>query len=55
MRCHEKMACLHSGTEDDGFVMIGQNDKVYAVGQHSGFDDARSSIIGLFPTRVIGF
>ena len=55
MRCHEKMACLHGGTEDDGFCMIGQNDKVYAVGQHSGFDDARSSIIGLFPTRVIGF
>ena len=54
MRCHEKMACIHSSVEDDGFAMIGQNDKVYHVGQANGFDDARSSIIGLFPTRVVG-
>ena len=48
------MACIHSSVEDDGFAMIGQNDKVYHVGQANGFDDARSSIIGLFPTRVVG-
>ena len=55
MKTFEKISCIHSGVTDDGFAMIGQNDKAYYVGQASGFDDARSSIIGLFPTRVIGF
>ncbi|BCU93171.1 MAG: hypothetical protein CM15mV1_1120 [uncultured marine virus] len=48
------MACIHSGVNDDGFSMIGQNDKAYHVGACSGFDDARSTQHGTFPTRVNG-
>ena len=54
MRCHQKMACIKSSIVNDGFSMIGQNDKLYHVGEGSGLDDTRSGTHGTFPTRVGG-
>jgi hypothetical protein len=54
MRCWQKMACIKSSIVNDGFSMIGQNDKLYHVGEGSGLDDTRSGTHGTFPTRVGG-
>ena len=54
MKTFEKISCIHSGVTDDGFAMIGQNDKAYYVGQASGFDDSNSSIHGVHQTRING-
>ena len=54
MRCHQKMACIKSSIVNDGFSMIGQNDKLYHVGEGSGLDDTRNGTHGTFPTRVGG-
>ena len=54
MRCWQKMACIKSSIVNDGFSMIGQNDKLYHVGEGSGLDDTRNGTHGTFPTRVGG-
>ena len=53
MRTFEKISCLHSGTYDDSFSMIGQNDKCYHVG-HGYFDDSENTGFGLHQTRIGG-
>ncbi len=54
MNTFEKVSCIHSSVADDGFAMIGQNDKAYYVGQASTFDDSANTIHGNFPTRISG-
>ena len=39
---------------DDGFSMIGQNDKAYHVGACSGFDDAGNTQHSLYQSRING-
>ena len=43
MNTFEKVSCIHSGIADDGFAMIGQNDKAYYVGDSSTLDDAAAT------------
>lgn len=54
MKTFEKISCIHSSVSDDGFAMIGQNDKAYYVGQTSTFDDAAADIFGVHQTRIGG-
>ena len=54
MKTFEKISCIHSGIADDGFAMIGQNDKAYYVGDSSTLDDAAATIFGVHQTRING-
>ena len=54
MDTFEDIACIHSGVNDDGFSMIGQNDKAYHVGACSGFDDAGNTQHSLYQSRING-
>ena len=54
MKTFEKISCIHSSIADDGFAMIGQNDKAYYVGDSSTMDDAQATVFGVHQTRING-